>query len=57
MSAQRQAIVLAYFGDYTYRQVAHLLQRPEGTVKSSIRVGLRRLRAALADLEDLPRAF
>lgn len=41
---ERDALTLAYFGGYTYRQVATILERPEGTVKSQIRRGLRRLR-------------
>ncbi|MGH9065805.1 MAG: RNA polymerase sigma factor [Acidimicrobiales bacterium] len=45
----RQAILLAWFGEHTYRQVAALLHRPEGTVKSHIRSGLAQLRAEMAD--------
>ena len=45
---QRDAVVLAYFGGRTYREVATELAIPEGTAKS-------RLRLALAKLEDLLR--
>jgi RNA polymerase sigma factor (sigma-70 family) len=44
---QRRAIQLAYFGGKTYRQVAEVLGIPEGTAKSRLRLGLRRIAEAL----------
>jgi RNA polymerase sigma factor (sigma-70 family) len=44
---QREAIELAYFGGRTYRQVAEELGIPEGTAKSRMRLGLRRIADAL----------
>jgi RNA polymerase sigma-70 factor (ECF subfamily) len=46
---ERRAIELAYFDGRTYVEVAELLQQPEGTVKSRIRNGMRRMRVLLAE--------
>lgn len=44
---ERRPIELAYYGGYSYRQVAEMLGVAEGTVKSRIRMGLQRLRGSL----------
>jgi RNA polymerase sigma-70 factor, ECF subfamily len=46
---ERRAIELAYFEGRTYLQVAEILNQPEGTVKSRIRNGMRRMRRALVE--------
>lgn len=47
---EREAIELAYFGGLTYIQVAERLGLPEGTVKSRIRSGMRKLSNTLAEV-------
>ncbi|MDA8197258.1 MAG: sigma-70 family RNA polymerase sigma factor [Actinomycetota bacterium] len=45
--AERMAIELAYFHGYTYTEVAKILREPDGTIKSRIRAGLRKIKETL----------
>jgi RNA polymerase sigma factor (sigma-70 family) len=47
---QREAVLLAYFGGCTFRQVAERLGIPEGTAKSRLRLGLSKLALLLEGL-------
>jgi RNA polymerase sigma-70 factor (ECF subfamily) len=44
---QRESIELAYFGGFTYPEIASRLNVPLGTVKSRLRLGLQKLRGLL----------
>ncbi len=48
---EREAIALAYYGGLSYVQVAEKLDLPEGTVKSRIRAGMKKLSRALSEAE------
>ena len=45
---QHRVIQLAYFGGFTHTQIAEMLDMPVGTVKGRMRLGLDKMRRALA---------
>jgi len=52
---QRRALELAYFGGFTQREIATMLEVPIGTIKGRMRLGLEKLRDRLQPtVEALP---
>jgi RNA polymerase sigma-70 factor, ECF subfamily len=45
---QLKVIELAYFGGFTHTEIADMLESPIGTVKGRMRLGLKKMREALA---------
>ena len=48
-SEQTEVIGLAYFGGFTHSEIAEMLGMPLGTVKGRMRLGLEKVRIALAE--------
>lgn len=51
---QRQAIAMAYFEGLSHSEISDATGLPLGTVKSRIRLGMHRLKAALVDVATVP---
>jgi RNA polymerase sigma-70 factor (ECF subfamily) len=49
-ATQREVIALAFYGELTHAEIARRLDLPPGTVKSRMRLGLRRMRADIRGL-------
>jgi RNA polymerase sigma-70 factor, ECF subfamily len=45
--AQREVIILAYYGGYSQSEIAQKLDHPLGTVKTRVRLAMQKLRAQL----------
>ena len=50
---QRQVIRMSYYEGYSQTEIAELLQRPLGTVKTRMRLGMQKLKTALASLQEI----
>jgi len=49
--AQREAVELAYFGGFSHQEIADRLDRPLGTIKTRVRLGLQKLGTLLAETD------
>ncbi|MDI3328361.1 MAG: RNA polymerase sigma factor [Alicyclobacillaceae bacterium] len=49
---QRRMVVLRFYQDLTYREIAEVLEVPVGTVKAYLYQAMRSLRSALGELEE-----
>ena len=45
---QREVVILAYYGGFTHSEIAKRLDQPLGTVKTRMRLALRKLREVMA---------
>ena len=50
---QRQVIQMSYYEGYSQTEIAELLQHPLGTVKTRMRLGMQKLKTALASLQEI----
>ena len=50
-SAQREAVMLAYFSGLTHREIADRTGVPLGTVKGRMRLAMQKLRSLLAEMD------
>ena len=48
-SAQKEVIMLAYFGGYSQSEMAEILKQPLGTIKTRVRLAMQKLRVVLDD--------
>lgn len=46
--SQRQAVEMAYFGGMSHQEIATKLDRPLGTIKTRVRLGLHKLKSLLS---------
>jgi len=46
---QSKVIQLAFFGGFSHSEIAEMLQEPLGTIKGRMRLGMEKIRAALAE--------